>query len=248
MHEDAALMKIGGDAKNLNGDAAHKMRGGQYPTFDISSSKEICSVKSHISQAGGPTQQDLAAYKTDFSHMLGWGRAYENGISPKEQDAERIAILAKQGTPIPGELKEADTEQVASYLQNKSIMRVPENHVDEVRDFLAKDVRKNPENYFLPPELEPTDEQVQAIANRIQGTGLTSDETLNRLNTQQEHLSDTPANVQLVNEKFGDEVENSINRLEMEKRETTMSKADKSAENSCGSSSESEDYPYGVSQ
>jgi hypothetical protein len=175
LHEDAALKSIGGDAYNLNGKAANGMVGNQFPTYDICSSTELASVKSHLSQPGACPPADIEAYKADFSHMLGWDRAYERGLSPLEQDAERISNLSAKGFAVPAELKGAGQDQTVDYLKNNSILRIPDDHVAPVKAALDNDIRSLPENYFLPAE--PSDEQVQAVLNRIQGTGLSSSET-----------------------------------------------------------------------
>lgn len=193
LHEDAALRKIGGDAVNLNDlekskapevfENAHGVivpggfghRGAQYPTFDLSSSTEFTSVKSHISQPGQLTEQDINLYKADFSKMLGNNRAYANGLSPLQQDAQNIVMLEKNGIPIPNELKGASQEKVVDYLQNETIMRIPDDHVEKMRETIMADARQIPEKYCLPED--PSEDQIAALGNRLQGTGLTTSET-----------------------------------------------------------------------
>lgn len=182
LHEEAALKTIGGDAYNLNGEAASGMLGNQFPTYDICSSSELASVKSHISQPGQCTASDIAAYKSDFSHMLGWDRAYERGLSPLEQDAERVCSLTGKGFPTPSEIKSAGPEQTVNYLKKNSVMRIPDDHVQAVRQALEPDIRSLPENYFLPAD--PSDQQVQAVLKRVQGSGLSSTETARLMNEQ----------------------------------------------------------------
>lgn len=181
LFEDAAVKKIGGDAVNLNDEAAKGMKGKQYPTYDVSSSTELASVKSHIS---GPeiTANNKAAYLRDFNHMQGWDRAYDkNKHSPLTQDAERILQLDK-GIPIPSEIKGASEEQVIDYLKHKTVLRIPDDHVEEVRKSLRENIEKLPENYFLPEK--PTEEQIQSVLDRVKGAGLTSAEAKEQMNTQ----------------------------------------------------------------
>ena len=182
LHEKAALKTMGGDAYNLNREAASGVVGHQYPTFDICSSTELASVKSHISQPGQCTTSDIAAYKADFNHMLGWDRAYERGLSPLEQDAERLSSLPGKGFAVPSAINGVGQEGTVNYLKNNSIMRIPDDHVTPVRQAMEQDVRALPENYFLPEN--PTDEQVQGVLSRIQGTGLSSIETARQMNRQ----------------------------------------------------------------
>jgi hypothetical protein len=183
LHEDAALKKIGEDAFNLNDNAAKGMRGHNYPTFDICSLRELTSVKSHISSLGEVSAQDIESYKSDFSEMLGVTGSYDRGLSPLEQKAENIKYLSDSGQfPVPEEIKGAGINQVQDYLKNNTVMRIPDDHVQVVRNTLAADARNLPENYYLPSD--PSDEQVNSILNRVQGTGMTSAETIEKLQSK----------------------------------------------------------------
>jgi hypothetical protein len=182
LHEEAAIKTIGGDAYNLNGAAANAMVGNQFPTYDICSSTELASVKSHISQPGACKPADIEAYKADFSHMLGWNRSEERGLSPLQQDADRISGLSTKGFEVPAELKGAGQDQTVDYLKNNSILRIPDDHVAPVKAALDKAIQSLPGNYFLPEN--PSDQQVQAVLNRVKGTGLSSSETAQLMDTQ----------------------------------------------------------------
>jgi hypothetical protein len=64
--EAAALTNIGGDAVNLDA-AATKMggfKGDNYPTYDISSSQEVASVKTHWNADGELNESALRALQT----------------------------------------------------------------------------------------------------------------------------------------------------------------------------------------
>lgn len=177
LHESAALKSIGSDAINLNNDVTRN-----FPTFDISSSKEICSVKSHISQDGVLTDQNINSYIHDFEHMIGWGRNFDGGLNPMQQDAERIVALRDQGKPIPESLSNASREEIVKYIEQNTVMRIPTNHVGPVQDALEKSAREIPENYYL--SSPPTDSEIAALRDRVKPTGMDSQETLNQLNAQ----------------------------------------------------------------
>lgn len=184
IHESATLNTIGGDAINLNGDAAKGYRGGKYPTFDISSSTEICSVKSHISQDGVLTNQNVNGYIHDFEHMLGWNRdiAYnelDGKLLPIEQDAKRIADLQGRGIPIPESLSNASSDRIVEYLKHDTVMRIPEDHVSAVQDELERKAREIPENYYL--SNPPSNSEIATLRDRVKSTGLTAEETINQL-------------------------------------------------------------------
>lgn len=189
LHEEAALKLIGGDAENLNNNPKLEDMGlhaGNYPNFDIFSSKEICSVKSHFTQDGSP---NIQSYKNDFSKMLGWGKAYDSGLSPLEQDAKRITECATRGIPVPAEIQKAGQDQVVQYLKEKSVMRIPTDHVGKVRSALVDDARNLPSNYFLPDN--PTEEQLTRLGDRVQSTSLSSIETFEQMKTDKRNLSET---------------------------------------------------------
>lgn len=180
LHESAALKSIGGDAINLNGGVK-----ANFPTFDISSSQEICSVKSHISQDGALTDQNINSYIHDFDHMLGWGRditynELDGKLLPIEQDAKRIADLQGKGMPIPEAISNASSNQIVEYLKHDTVMRIPTDHVSAVQDEIERKAREIPENYYL--SNPPTDNEITALRDRVKPTGLTAGETLNQLN------------------------------------------------------------------
>jgi hypothetical protein len=188
IHEEAALNLMGGDAENLNHNPKLEgmgLRGGNYDTFDIFSSKEICSVKVRMHTKDG--SPNLENYKSEFSRMLGYNKAYQKGLSPLEQDAQRIIECSKRGVAVPEQLKGADQEKVVSYLQQKSIMRVPSDHVEAFRNELIKDAEKLPQNYFLPNK--PTKQDLQTLANRVQSTGLSATQSRQQLNAEKHSQS-----------------------------------------------------------
>ena len=158
LHEDLALEMLGGDTVNLNDMKIPGLIGGNYPTFDLSSSSELTSVKSHISKPGTISPEDKKAYKADFAKMLGWGeRAFDEGLSPIERDAKQISELPGR-IPIPTELSGASPDEIVKYMQDKTVMRIPDDHVEDVRQTLKVDIEKLPGNYFLPDN--PTEEQI----------------------------------------------------------------------------------------
>ena len=172
LHEDSALKKIGGDAVNLNDVAGLGHKGGQFPTFDISSSTELTSVKSHVSIPGQISEQDINSYKTDFKKMLGHNR---NGPFPMGEDVKNIASLAENGHPVPTKLLGADQAKIIDYLQHETVMRIPDDHVENMQSKIIADAKQIPQNFYLPGN--PTEEQLSTLGNRIQGSGLTSSET-----------------------------------------------------------------------
>jgi len=173
LHEISAKNVIGEDAVNLNDLAKN------FPTYDISSSNEIASVKSHMHYGTELTGQDINYYIHDFNHMLGSGRAYEDGLDPIQHDAKNIASIRDIGAPVPESLQGANQQEIGEYLKHNSVLRIPDDHVDPVQKALELRIQEFPQNYFLEPN--PTGEQVQSVLARVKGTGLNSAQTLDQL-------------------------------------------------------------------
>lgn len=169
--EAAARTTIGQDATDLDV-AARKlsMRGNNYPTYDVSSRREVASVKTHWSSEGELQDAALAAYRSDFSHMQGWGRS-EDAL---EHDARNIIAARDSGVPVPEDLTLASESEAARYLRDHSVLRIPDDHVQEVQTSLAADARALPSNYFLSDH--PSDADITRITERVRGIGVTSDD------------------------------------------------------------------------
>jgi len=145
-------------------------RGDNYPTYDVSSRSEVASVKTHWNLDGELDENSIAAYKRDFSKMLGWNRE----ASALSSDGNNIVSARKTGIPVPIALEKASAEEAALYLRDNSRLRIPDDHVGPVRDALEHEIRQFPGNFFLPNN--PTDGQVKRILGRVQGIGIKSRE------------------------------------------------------------------------
>lgn len=241
MFEDTAVKTIGGDAKNLNEEAAEGKIGHQYPTFDVSSSTEIASVKSHITEPGKITDQDIAAYKSDFSKMLGWDRAYDRGLSPMEQDAERIENLP-DSQPVPAELKGADRGKIVDYLEHRTVMRIPDDHVEAVRQGIKADIDKGLQgNYFLPDN--PSEEQIQSVLNRVQGAGLTTTECAERMQSQNAIAEGQAETGEVAEQEAGAQMNQQEAQAEPSGPEKDVQEPETGKDES---KSEDEEYDYGI--
>jgi hypothetical protein len=169
--EAAALSTLGGDAVNLDSAAKNfklGLKGNNYPTYDVSSSKEIASVKTHWTQDGLLNESAISRYKNDFAHMMGWGRE-PNAL---REDGQNTLGARDAGVPVPNELHNASEEDAAVYLRENSVLRIPDNHVQTVRLNLENNIRQFPGNYYLPDS--PSAEQIEKVLVRVQGIGVTS--------------------------------------------------------------------------
>lgn len=196
MHEDAALETIGGDAASLDdfvsehandaasGEGARHFQGGRYPTYDITSSTEIASVKAYTSGGSEPSKQDIDNYMNAFNQTRGFGgRGYARGLSPVEQDVEAIKQVQAQGAPVPQELVGKSDAEIQKYLENETVMRIPSDHVERMRQEFSAKVRDFPQDHGLPENA--TDAEIQAYAaKRWQSSGLSAEETQQRLQAE----------------------------------------------------------------
>lgn len=166
LHEDACESLLGSGVQNINDLAAENFR-----TYDLISSEGIWSVKSHMSADGELTESAMKAYQANFDHMLGWNRS----VDAVEMDVKTLRERLPEGTAMPKVLREGSLQEATDYLKNNSILGVPEDHVEAVRNNLIKHAREFPENYGLPES--PGEEDFQKLSNRIQGTGLKASDT-----------------------------------------------------------------------
>lgn len=166
LHEDSLKSRLGSDAQNINDLAAENFR-----TYDLISSEGIWSVKSHISAEGELTDSALKTYHSNFKHMLGWNRP----VDALEMDVKALRERLPEGTALPNALREGSLEEATDYLKNNSILGVPEDHVEAVRNNLIKHAHEFPETYGLPAS--PSEEDFLKLSNRIQGTGLNASDT-----------------------------------------------------------------------
>lgn len=167
--EAAAKTAIGGDAVNLD-KATTGHVGGNYPTFDIASSTEISSVKTHWSINGDLSETAINSYLSDFHFILGWNRE----VNALYKDGENIIRAKENGVPVPNEVRSLSAEGAAVYLRDFGTLRVPDDHVQQIRSALALKVRTAPANYFLSETF--TEDQVERVVNRVRGIGVTSTE------------------------------------------------------------------------
>ena len=145
-------------------------RGGNYPTYDITSHAEVASVKTHWDGKGELDRNAIRAYKRDFAKMWGWGRS----SGALEKDAENILLIRGAEGPVPPILEQASETEAAEYLRDNARLRIPDDHVDTMRSEIEADIYAFPGNYHLSDS--PSPEQVKHILERIQGIGITSND------------------------------------------------------------------------
>lgn len=194
LHEDAAAKKFGGDIVNLNDVTGND----KFRTYDLISSEGVYSVKSHISESGEMKEWVKSAYLKDFDKLNGWG-TWSNSV---QQDAQALNQLS-ESAPLPAEFRGKNPEEQVDYLKKNSILCIPEDHVQLMRDHLREKAAEFPETYQLPDDY--TEEQMVALTQRIQGTGLTSAETKEMLNELEQKSAATEEPEKTVDQALDEE-------------------------------------------
>ena len=176
--ESAALRFIGGDAISLDKFVTQHnvpLKGWNYPIYDISSSQEIASVKTHWNGKGELDESSIIRYQSDLSKQLGFNREF----LALSTDAKNIFLIREAGGPVPFQLSNAGQEEAAVYLRDHSVLRIPDDHVDQVRLAVRASAKEMPDNFYLSnSEISRLD----LLSKRIQGIGLTSSELLGIIN------------------------------------------------------------------
>lgn len=165
--EAAAQAAIGGDAINLD-TATKGYIGGNYPIYDISSSLEVASVKTHWNSSGDLSDTSVNSYVRDFDTLLGWNRE----VDALTNDGLNIIKAREQGISVPKDISSASGIEAGLYLRDSGKLRIPDDHVKRVRDAIETRARKFPANYFLPESFGEQD--IYHLVNRIDGIGITS--------------------------------------------------------------------------
>lgn len=169
--EAAARATLGGDATNLD-DAVKGLglKGDTFPTYDLTSSAGVASVKTHWGMDGSLNDSARGTYQREFRKMLGWGRE----VGALKQDGHNIITVRDSGVPVPDSLRQAAPELAGQYLRDRSLFMIPDDHVASVKADLRAKLLDLPGNYFLPPN--PSEEQVMSVLDRVRGIGLSSQE------------------------------------------------------------------------
>ena len=169
--ELSAVRKVaaenGGDAVDLNSVGKSNFSG-----IDVVSGKEIASVKAY----DGPTA--TARYIKDLQEISG-GRGpmgVGSKVSKTVADVERLqAQLAKKGETLT--LPQGYHDDPAAFIEQNTVLRIPDDHVNEVRDSIVRELTDPAyvygyQSYGLPGPVSAA--QARALAmQRVKGVGMT---------------------------------------------------------------------------
>ena len=150
-----------------------------FPQLDTVSRETVASVKAFsVDKPLGRSamrryDKELRALRT----------AVEPGVPTKlGQAADVLAAnrgqLQAAGAWPKGLAKNATPEQIAKFVNQRGVLAIPADHVEEVRKFVAAKARANPAAYGLTdgPGLE---KGIERLTARVQSLGLTSEQIMN---------------------------------------------------------------------
>jgi hypothetical protein len=169
--EELAVRGIGG----ANLDSMVKKN---FEVFDVTTPDEIASVKSHVV---GNIDNAIGNYAKDLRCAMGISEEakYEvpvNSLLEAKNNPEQWEVLKAS---LPEGIQEASTpEEMRFAIQEASTLRIPVDHVEQVREYLDKVVPKNPELYGIPADLSEEEFKVHmdALKDRVRpiAEGITS--------------------------------------------------------------------------
>lgn len=155
--------------EELNGANLNDLTGrSNFANYDIVSSEHISSVKvKGLTEDGEPRYSD---YNKFFADIV-------NPNAKANQQAAKDMLEALKDNPelaqhLPNEIAKAETQDgMAQALADKSILQIPYDQVDSVRENLYNRVVKSPADYGLGDDCSPSDLETGArnlVDNRIQ--------------------------------------------------------------------------------
>jgi hypothetical protein len=147
------------------------------PGVDNASSGTYTQVKTRVGSGRVKTYlTDLRKMVTDSDGKM--SKAADAFVDDRNQAA--IQRLRDEGA-WPKELGPGTTrEQYVDFLQGRSELAVTDESVPAVRDAVRLDAQNFPENWNLPAN--PTTEEIDALVNRVQPSGITSTDAQDLLN------------------------------------------------------------------
>jgi hypothetical protein len=172
--EAAALATAGAGARNLDqlcrDNPNLHLKGNNYPIYDLISPSEVASIKTYWAGDGALTPEAVNRYVRAFNRMLGSNRQ-PNALA--SDAGNLIAVCSNSTIEHPSDLKLHSPTEVGKYLRDKSVLRIPDDHVDPVRDELARRMQQFPDNYYLPQSVSE-DSIREVVAARVKGIGVDS--------------------------------------------------------------------------
>lgn len=144
--------------------------------FDIGSQESIISVKVKGIHLEG---ENIAGYKLNQSAKTAYLNAFYDiiGEGSNESLLEEAAALLfeaknKRLIQIPDKMKNKITvAAIKDYLCQYSELRIPDEHVDEIRELVKAKIQKFPDNFGLKGTV--TEKQIHRLLERIQPIGVT---------------------------------------------------------------------------
>lgn len=173
---EKALAAEGGVALN---DVKHNT-----PVYDHLFYKESASVKTHLENQGRPNQH-LAAYAHDLRVAIGATEAKAGKYAGKSGPS--FAASELKHVEIPGfDTSHAGPRELEKYLKDTASVRIPSDHVDGVKAYVAERAAENPTLYGLNSRYSRAD--MNALLDRVKPIPIRSDQIASAANLQANNL------------------------------------------------------------
>lgn len=131
--------------------------------YDTSSSREVASIKTHLSEKN---KNAPGTYARDLRKMVGEldGQKHDklsNQLWEKKQAGGRE--WARAEAVLPPEVVGARTpEAMKTALIDKSALRIPADQVQPTRDHVVRNAMRHPETYGIDPKAPPVEREMRA--------------------------------------------------------------------------------------
>ena len=157
---------------NLNTTVAPNAR-----IYDVGNQSRVASVKTYGVGHGSVSRSTVSNYVRDL--RVATGRSQRpNDMQKFNAAAQELRQAARQSSvPLPSALSSAQSNRsAAEWLRQNAEMRIPDDHVKQVRSAVRSSVIRTPVTYGLPPNASYADKAAlgQQLAQRVQPMGMSA--------------------------------------------------------------------------
>ena len=155
--------------------------------FDIGSWQRVASVKTHGVGRGIISRSDVGNYVSDLRIAVGCSNQLKDQKKFESAAQELQQAAAKAPSDFPEGLRQAaDGREASEWLRENAELRIPDDHVRQVRSAINRSVIRNPSAYGLEAGASygQRADLGQKLALRIQPMGITAssiEQTLDEL-------------------------------------------------------------------
>jgi hypothetical protein len=155
---------------NLNTTVGHNSK-----VYDVGNQNRVASVKTYGIGHGSVSKATVNNYVRDLRVATGRSQRPKD-VQKFNAAAQELRQAARQGNvALPSALQNAPNDKAASdWLRRNAEMRIPDDHVKQVRNSVRSSVIRNPETYGLSANASYADRAAlaQQLARKVQPMGM----------------------------------------------------------------------------